>query len=111
MLDQPGMAAQLQERLSRAVGGEVRWQEFRVRILPAPHGELRGLRVETAAATITAEEADARLRLWPLLRARAEIASVKLVRPIVRLTVVPAASVPEEAQLAPAETSVLEIYR
>ena len=43
LLDQPGMAAELQARLSRAVDGEVRWKEFSVRVFPAPHGLVRGL--------------------------------------------------------------------
>jgi len=111
LLDRPKLAAQLQARLSAAVGGEVRWEDFSVRILPAPHGELRKLSVKTAAATFTTDEATAALRLWPLLFGRAEIASVKIARPVLRLTVVPAAAVPEEAQLAPASTNPLEIYR
>ena len=111
LLDRPKLAAQLQARLSAAVGGEVRWEDFSVRILPAPHGALRKLSVKTAAATLTTDEATAALRLWPLLLGRAEIASVKIARPVLHLTVVPAAAVPEEAQLAPASTNPLEIYR
>ena len=71
LLDRPKLAAQLQARLSAAVGGEVRWEDFSVRILPAPHGELRKLSVKTAAATFTTDEATAALRLWPLLFGRA----------------------------------------
>ncbi|MBV9190843.1 MAG: hypothetical protein JOZ85_10200, partial [Betaproteobacteria bacterium] len=110
LLDRPKMAEQLQARLSAAIGGEVRWEEFSVRLLPVPHGEVRRLKVQTAAATLTADEVTTALRLWPLFHGSAEISSLTLVRPVVRLTIVPAASVPEEAQLAPAPTSVLESY-
>src|SRR6478609_1243760 len=99
LLDRPGMAAQIQAKLSSAIKGEVRWENFRVAILPYPRGELRGLRVETTAGALNADEVNVALRLWPLLMGRAEIASLELDRPVLRLTVVPAAAVPEEARL------------
>ena len=99
LLDRPGIVAQLQARLSRAVRGDVRWQEFSVRILPTPHGLLRGLRVETEAATFTTDEVTLALSLWPLLKGRAEITSLQVAGPSLRFTVVPAAEVPEEARL------------
>jgi uncharacterized protein involved in outer membrane biogenesis len=110
LLDRPGIAAQLQAKLSSAVDGEVRWDVFRVRILPSPHGSLQGLKVKTEAMTLTADEVTVALRLWPLFHGRAEVASVTLKRPRYEITLVPAASVPEEAQLAPAQDP-LESYR
>src|SRR6267142_1194154 len=104
------MAAQIQAKLSSALQGDVRWKEFRVRILPAPHGTLSGLEVKTAGATLTADEVTVALRLWPLFRGSAEITSLRLARPALHLTVVPASAVPEEAQLAPAQDP-LQIYR
>jgi len=103
LLDRPGMAAQIQAKLSTAVKGEVRWEDFSVAILPYPRGELRGLRVETTAATLRADEVNVALRFWPLLRGRAEITSLELERPVLRLTVVPdstyrAAIVPSNAE-------------
>ena len=103
LFDRPAMAAELQGRLSKALDGEVRWKEFSVRVFPFPRAVVRALEIKTASATVTAEEATAALRLWPLFFGRAEISSVSAVRPVVHLTVVPAAAVPEEAQLAPAE--------
>src|SRR5258706_6750672 len=111
LLDRPRMAAELQAKLSNVVQGEVRWQEFSLRILPRPHGNLRALRVETAAATFTADEVTLALKLWPLFMGRAEISSLEVERPVLRLTVVPAAAVPKEAQLAPPPASALEAYR
>jgi len=110
LLDRPGIAAEIQAKLSSAVDGDVRWDEFRVRILPSPHGTLRGLKVKTVAASLSADEVTVALRLWPLFHGRAEIASLVLARPLVELTVVPSASVPQEAQLAPAQDP-LEAYR
>ena len=110
ILDRPRMAAQIQAKLSSALQGDVRWKEFRVRILPAPHGTLSGLEVKTAGATLTADEVTVALRLWPLFRGSAEITSLRLARPALHLTVVPASAVPEEAQLAPAQDP-LQIYR
>src|SRR5580765_3667074 len=104
------MAAEIQAKLSKAVQGEVRWQEFSVRILPAPHGRLRGLEVKTAAATLTTDEVTVALRLWPLFEGRAEVASLKIARPVLRLTVVPAAAVPQEARLEE-PTNPLQAYR
>lgn len=109
LLDRPGMAAQIQAKLSSAIKGDVRWTDFDVRILPFPRGELRGLRVETTAATLSADEVDVALRLWPLIMGRAEITSLELARPVLRLTVVPAAAVPQEARLEQPDT--LKAYR
>ncbi|HTM62055.1 MAG TPA: AsmA-like C-terminal domain-containing protein [Burkholderiales bacterium] len=111
LFDRPAMAAELQGRLSKALDGEVRWKEFSVRVFPFPRAVVRALEIKTASATVTAEEATAALRLWPLFFGRAEISSVNAVRPVVHLTVVPAAAVPEEAQLAPAPRNPVEAYR
>ena len=111
LLERPRMAAQIQAKLSAAVQGEVRWKQFSVRILPTPHAMLRELQVKTAAATFTTDEADVRLRLWPLFRGRAEIVSLEVVRPVLQLTIVPAATVPQEARLEPAPSNALQGYR
>lgn len=111
LLDRPAMAAELQGRLSKALDGEVRWKEFSVRIFPFPRAVVRALEIKTASATVTTEEATAALRLWPLFFGRAEISSVNVVRPVLNLTVVPAAAVPKEAQLAPPPRNPVEAYR
>ncbi|HZJ72094.1 MAG TPA: hypothetical protein VFF36_14275, partial [Planctomycetota bacterium] len=110
LLDSPARAAEIQARLSRAVRGEVRWNAFALRILPAPHATLQGLRVETTSATLAADDVTVALALWPLLRGRAEITEVRLARPALRLAIVPGAAVPEEARVEP-ERDPLQGYR
>jgi len=84
LLDTPRMRAEIQEKLSQAVKGEVRWEKFALRILPSPRGTLRGLRIQTPAASASADEVSVALRFWPLLHGRPEITSVTLVRPVLR---------------------------
>ena len=85
-LDLSGVEAQIQRKLSEAVHGEVAWDALRVRLLPSPRGSLRGVRLEVpGVASVRAEEADAHLSLLPLFRGRAEITSVSIVRPAIRI--------------------------
>ena len=85
LLDTPRMRAEIQERLSQAVKGEVRWEKFALRILPSPRGSLRGLRVQTPAASVSADEVAVALRFWPLLlHGRPEITFVTLSHPVLR---------------------------
>jgi uncharacterized protein involved in outer membrane biogenesis len=87
LVDTPAVRAEIQSRLSAALGGQIEWELLEVRLLPAPHGELRRVRVEIPGAlSARAEDVDVYLRLWPLLRGRAEIASVSVSRPEVRIT-------------------------
>src|SRR5882672_8746822 len=88
LVDTPAVRAEIQGRLSSALGGQVEWEALEVRLLPAPHGELRRVRVEIPGAlSVRADDVDVYLRLWPLLRGRAEIASVSVSRPEVRVEV------------------------
>ena len=78
--------AEIQRRLDAALGGRITWQALEVRLLPAPHGELRQVRIDipdTLAAD--AERVQVYLRIWPLLRGRPEIASVTLDKPRIRI--------------------------
>ena len=87
-LDSPAVRAQIQRKLSEAVQGEVAWDDLSIRILPAPHGVLRKARVEIPGiASVRAEEIDARLLFWPLLRGHAEITTVSVVRPEIRIDI------------------------
>lgn len=107
-LDTPRVRAEIQRVLSEAVRGEVAWEELRIRILPAPHGALRKARLEIpAVASVSAEEARAHLRLWPLMRGRVEITSVAVTRPVIRIGIVPTAAV-KEKEPAP---DVVGLYR
>jgi hypothetical protein len=87
-LDSPAVRAQIQRKLSEAVGGEVAWDDLSIRILPAPRGVLRKARVEIPGiASVRADEVDVRLLLWPLLRGHAEILSLNLARPEIRIDI------------------------
>jgi hypothetical protein len=87
-LDSPAVRAQIQRKLSEAVQGEVAWDDLSIRILPAPHGVLRKARVEIpGVASVRAERIDARLLFWPLLRGRAEITAVRVLRPEIRIDI------------------------
>jgi len=86
LIDTPAVRTEIQTRLSAALGGRIDWDALEVRILPAPHAELRSVRMEIPGAlTVRADDVDVYLRLWPLLRGRAEIASLSVSRPQVRI--------------------------
>src|SRR5712671_2362166 len=67
IVNSPGVAAQIEAKLSETVGGEVRWESLQIRLLPRPRGALHGLSVKTKAATVDVEAVDLNLRFLPLL--------------------------------------------
>ena len=106
LIDRPAVKAAIQQRLSSALGGQIAWEGLDLRLLPAPHGELRRVRIEIpGAVSARAEQVDAYLRLWPLFRGHPEIASLSVSRPEVRI----AASGGAQAEHAPIEP--LAAYR
>lgn len=106
ILDTPAVGAGIKRKLSEAVQGEVAWDSLRIRILPSPRGVLRQAQVEIPGrVSMRAEEIEARLLFWPLLRGRAEITSVSVVRPEIRINI--ATSPPAEEQTK----EVAAIYR
>lgn len=84
-IDTPAARAEIQRRLDAALGGKIGWRSLEVRLLPSPHGELRGVRIETPAVVADAELVQIYLRFWPLLLGRPEISSVTLDRPRIRI--------------------------
>src|SRR5262245_56789508 len=85
-IDRPAVQADIQRRFSEALHGPVTWEDLDVALFPAPHGELRKLRLEmpgTIAAA--ADEVNVYLRFWPLLRGQAEISSLTLKKPSIRI--------------------------
>src|SRR5260221_3471175 len=95
-LDLSAVETEIKRKLSEAVHGEVAWEALQVRLLPSPRGALRRLRLEVpGVASVHAEEADAHLNLLPLLQGRAEINSVSIVRPVIRIAVAENAPLPE----------------
>ena len=85
-IDRPAVQADIQRRLSEALKGQVTWEALEVALFPAPHGELRKLRIEIPGKLgATADEVEVDLRFWPLLRGRAEISSLTLKKPAIRV--------------------------
>ena len=86
LIDAPAVHAEIQRRLSEALAGQVAWKSLEVRLLPVPHAELRELRIDIpGTANVAAELLDVRLRVWPLLRGRTEIASLVLRGPRIQV--------------------------
>lgn len=111
ILDTPAVRVEIQRQLSAVVHGEVAWEGLSVRILPAPGGVLRKVRIKIPeTANISAEQVEARLRLWPLLRGRAEIASVTLAKPDIRIGLTLPAVEEKSPEKTPAP-DLLELYR
>jgi AsmA-like protein len=89
-LDTQRVETELQAKLSEAVHGEVAWEKLEIRLLPSPRGALSNVRAEIpGTASLRAAEVEAHLRLLPLLRGRAEIASVSLSNPVIALEIAP----------------------
>ena len=108
-LNTPAVQRELQSKLSGLVHGEVAWEGLSIRLLPSPRGALSKVKVEIpGVADAHAEQVGVRLRLLPLFRGRAEIASVSLAHPVVRLEIAASAKAPPREQ---ARTSPVESYR
>jgi AsmA-like protein len=110
-LDTQRVGAELQAKLSHAVHGEVAWEKLEIRLLPSPRGALSRVRAEIPeTASVRAAEGDVLLRLLPLLRGRAEIASLRLSKPVIRLEIAPSPAAKDKAsEEAPADP--VEAYR
>ncbi len=86
LIDTPAVRAEIQRQLAQSLSGQVSWDSLEIAIFPAPHGELRKVRVEIPGRlSAAADELNVYLRLWPLLRGSPQISSVTLVRPQVRI--------------------------
>ena len=86
LIDRPAVQAEIQSRLSQALHGQVTWEALDVALFPAPHGELRMLRIDVPEKiNASADDVNVYLRLWPLLRGRAEISSLTLKKPGIRV--------------------------
>lgn len=90
VLDTRVVEAELQGKLSQMLRGNITWEKLEIRILPTPRGALSHVRAEIPkAASVRAEEVEVRLRLLPLLRGRADIASLSLSKPVIELEIAP----------------------
>jgi hypothetical protein len=111
LLDRPEVEAEIQSRLSRAVDGQIAWESLQVRLLPSPRAVVRGVRIELPGTmSARAEQLDARLRLMPLFRGRAEIASIGVSRPVIQIDLAPS-SPAEKKKKGKATTDPFDAYR
>jgi hypothetical protein len=111
VLDLPAVERELQSKLSQVAQGQVAWEKLSIRLLPLPRGSLSEVRVEIpGVASVRAEQLDAHLRLLPLLRGRAEIASLSLSKPAIRVHVPPPQAAREESR-EEAPSDPVESYR
>ena len=105
LVDRPAVQAEIQQRLSKALQGQVTWEALDVALFPAPHGELRKLRVEVPGKLgASADQVNVYLRLWPLLLGRAEISSLSVQKPTIRVQ-------PGEGKESDAPFDALAAYR
>src|SRR5687768_9203948 len=87
LMDTPAVQAEMRNRASRALDGQVTWEALDVGLFPAPRAELRQVRVEIPGKIdAAAGEVKVHLRLWPLLRGSVQVSSVVLARPHIRIT-------------------------
>ena len=110
-LDMQRVEVELQAKLSQAVHGEVGWEKIEIRLLPTPRGALDKVRIEIpGTASVRAAEVEARLRLLPLLRGRAEVASVSLSKPVMEIQIAPSQPGKQKPREEP-RADPLEAYR
>jgi AsmA protein len=90
LLDTPAVQAQVAQAVSHALGRPVRFASLSVSALPVPTVRLKDLRVaeDPAFGTdsfVTVGEGRVRVRLWPLLSGRVELADLTLMGPRIAL--------------------------
>jgi len=107
LLDLPAARQAIERKVSDAVQGQVTWEDLDIRLLPLPHGVLRGARVAIPGMlTGSVERIELDLKLLSLLRGRAEIRAVTVLQPAVEIRI-PASS----AKSAAPGTDRLSTYR
>jgi len=110
-LDTPAVERELQAKILQATRAKITWEKLSIHLLPSPRGALSKVRIEIPdVANLRAEEAAVHLRLVPLFRGRAEIASVALSKPEIRLDLTQA-SPDKESPEEKAQEDPFEAYR
>ena len=90
LLDLPSVKAEVERKISRAASGHIAFDMLRIRLLPAPRVELRGVSIDIPGqVNAQIESAQIGLRLRSLLHGQAEFTAIAAVRPIVRLELPP----------------------
>lgn len=104
LIDLPSVRAQVERQVSQAVNGSVTWSALDIRLFPAPRAVLEGARIAIPNLLDGSVEAvELELRLWPLVAGRAEINSVAINRPVLRLTLPPSTPAKDAPPKSPTE--------
>ena len=102
LVDLPSVKSGLEHKLSQAAKGHIAWDGLRIRLVPIPRVEMRGVTIDIPdLAHASIEQAQARLRLRPLLRGQIEFASIAIVRPSIRVDIPSSAPAQDETAFDP----------
>ena len=97
LLNVPAIKSEAARQLSQAASGHIAWDALRIRLLPGPHVEVRGVTIDIPGQVhARIEQARIRLRLRPLFQGQVEFTSIAVARPVVRIDIAPSA--PEQSQ-------------
>ena len=112
LIDTPRVRAQLAEKLSTLLNGQVSWEELDIRLLPRPHGVVRGAHVAIPnVVTVDVATADVKISLLPLFKGNAEVQAITVERPNVEVWIAPSAAGRKKRE-APAQPAIpLALYR
>jgi uncharacterized protein involved in outer membrane biogenesis len=112
MIDTPKVRAQLAEKLSELVDGKVAWEELHVRMLPLPHGVVRGVHFSIPnVVTVDVAMADVTIALWPLFHGGVEVQTITLERPSVDVRISASADEEKEREDTAEPINPLALYR
>jgi len=98
LVDLPRVQALIATNASQALGRPVKFASMKIRAVPLPAVELRGLEIAEDPhfgkdAFMRLETGTVRLKLWPLLRGRIELGDITLKKPVITVVQAPDGSV------------------
>jgi hypothetical protein len=112
LIDTPKLRAQLTGKLSELLNGQVAWKELKVRLLPLPHGVIRGVHVAIPnLATADVAMADVKIRLLPLFHGSAEVQTITVEHPNVEVWISASTAQAEAQEKSSGPTNPLALYR
>jgi hypothetical protein len=94
LVDLPRVQALIATNASQALGRPVKFASMKIRAVPLPAVELRGLEIAEDPhfgkdAFMRLETGTVRLKLWPLLRGRIELGDITLKKPVITVVQAP----------------------
>jgi len=112
LIDTPKVRTQLAEKLSKLLHGQVAWEELHVRLLPLPHGVVRGVHVAIpSVVTLDVPMVDVTLGLLPLFHGRVEVQTTTLEQPSVDVWIAASLSTQREKNRSSKPVDPLTRYR